>query len=41
MDPRLMFSALIGVFFAAAIFATVTTVRHLSHGPDSMVAQPR
>jgi hypothetical protein len=41
MDPRFMFSALIGVFIAAAIFAAATTARHLSHHSDPMVAQSR
>lgn len=31
MDPRYIFSALAGLFAAVVIFATVTTVRHISH----------
>jgi hypothetical protein len=38
--PRFIFSALCGVFCAAVIFATVTTVRHASHRTGSVVARP-
>jgi hypothetical protein len=40
MDPRFMFSALIGAFCAAAIFATVTTVRHIANRADPVPVQP-
>jgi hypothetical protein len=33
MDPRYVFSALAGLLTAAVIFATITTVRHISHRP--------
>jgi hypothetical protein len=40
MDPRFIFSALIGAFCAALIFATITSIRHVSHRVDSVVARP-
>jgi hypothetical protein len=40
MDSRFLFSALIGAFCAALIFATVTTVRHISHRVDPVVSRP-
>jgi hypothetical protein len=39
-DPRSIISALIGAFCAAFIFATVTTVRHISNRADPVIAQP-
>jgi len=33
MDPRYIFSALAGLLVAALIFATITTVRRISHRP--------
>jgi hypothetical protein len=38
MDPRFIFSALAGVVCVVIIFATITTVRHISHQSDSAVA---
>jgi hypothetical protein len=38
VDPHFIFSALIGAFFAALIFATVTTVRHVSHQEGTISA---
>jgi hypothetical protein len=35
MDPRFVLSALIGVFCVVVIFATVTTVRQISHQQDT------
>ena len=35
MDPRLIFSALAGVICVVIIFATVTTVRQISHRQDN------
>jgi hypothetical protein len=35
-----MYSALIGAFCAAAIFATVTTVRHLANRADPAIVRP-
>ena len=40
MDPRLMLSALIGAFCAAVIFATVTTIRHVSNRDDPVIVRP-
>ncbi len=40
MDPRFIFSALAGVVCVAVIFATVTTVRHISHRSESAVSRP-
>jgi hypothetical protein len=31
MDPRYVFSALAGLLAAVVIFATITTVPHISH----------
>jgi hypothetical protein len=39
MDPRFMFSAMAGVFCVVLIFATVTTVRHLSDRADPAVTR--
>ena len=33
VDSRYFLSAFIGLFAAVTIFATVTTVRHISHQP--------
>jgi hypothetical protein len=33
MDSRYIFSALVGLFAAATIFAAAATVRHISHQP--------
>jgi hypothetical protein len=40
MDTRFIFSALVGVVFAATIFATIMTVRHISHRSDAAISRP-
>jgi hypothetical protein len=40
MNPRFIFSALAGLFCAALIFATITTVRHVSHNQTSAITRP-
>jgi hypothetical protein len=40
MDARFIFSALAGVVFAATIFATITTVRYVSHRSDTSASRP-
>jgi hypothetical protein len=40
MDTRLIFSALAGAVLAATIFATITTVRYISHRSDTSVSRP-
>jgi hypothetical protein len=39
MDPRFIFSALVGAFCVVLIFATITTVRHISHRVDPVVSR--
>jgi hypothetical protein len=39
MDPRLILSALAGVVGVAIIFATITTVSHVSKRPQPVVAR--
>jgi hypothetical protein len=41
MDTRFIFSALTGVFCVVMIFATVTTVRHLSNRPELAMSRPQ
>ena len=40
MDTRFIFSALAGVVCLVIIFATVTTVRYISHRSDSDISRP-
>jgi hypothetical protein len=40
-DQRFIFAALAGVFCVVLIFATITTVRHISNRLDSEMARAR
>jgi len=40
MDARFIYSALAGVVFAATVFATITTIRYISHRSDTAISRP-